>query len=81
MPRKDTDDRASKKRCAREGGMRCPFCEADAISAESPEADGAIVVVLVACERCRRRWHDCYDLATVSELGEDGGPVFDDQSG
>jgi hypothetical protein len=73
--------KAQKERYVREGGTRCPFCEAEDISADRPEAEGSIVAMPVTCERCGRCWHERYDLAAIYELGKDGRPIFDEQAG
>jgi hypothetical protein len=66
----------AKEDYVRQGGVRCPFCGSNDISADKTEADCAFAVVTVDCLHCHKSWHERHDLAAIYELGDDGRPMF-----
>ena len=50
------------------GGVRCPYCESEAIQGESVEINVGEAAQEVNCNACGGQWFDIYALVRVEDV-------------
>lgn len=70
--REAAEEAAQAARCSKyitNGGLECPFCGSDKITAAGIEAVAGQAAQEVQCAGCRKRWQNVFRLAEVKEVG------------
>lgn len=50
------------------GGVHCPYCESENLSAGDTQIDEAGARQKVYCYECGKTWTDIYELKTIEEI-------------
>ena len=60
-------DEEIKKKYLDAGGVLCPYCGSEDITAEPMESDGNEAWCDVSCKNCEKTWKDIYHLVDIIE--------------